>query len=74
MAATTLGVHDNTGWLEFDGHGECLFESPETLQKLAEDPYFKEKVEPDENRLIDKSKTMRRIGYEEIYVQDGKAL
>ena len=74
MAASTLGVHDNTGWLDFDGHAECLFESPEVLQRLGQDHFFKEKVDPDEDKLIDKSKTMKRVGYEEVWVREGRAV
>ena len=74
MQATALGLHDATDFLDFDGHGECLIESPEVLQKLIQDPYFKEEIKSDEDKLIDKTKTMRRVGWEEVFIQNGKAV
>ncbi|KAF9886601.1 hypothetical protein FE257_011241 [Aspergillus nanangensis] len=64
------GVHT----LDFDGHGEVLVEDPDTLKALIEDPYFKDVVEPDEERFIDKASRRRTVGYEEIWVRDGKVV
>ncbi|PWY96734.1 hypothetical protein BO94DRAFT_481773 [Aspergillus sclerotioniger CBS 115572] len=72
MASEYLGGGDQG--LEFDGHAEVLLESWDILARLRADPYYQEVVEPSENKLIDKGSVKRRVGYEEIWVTEGKAV
>ncbi|OJJ68350.1 hypothetical protein ASPBRDRAFT_47290 [Aspergillus brasiliensis CBS 101740] len=58
----------------FDGHAEILVEDWGILGRLRADPYYLEVVEPSETRLIDKASTVRRVGYEEVWVSEGKAV
>lgn len=37
-----------------------------------EDPYYKEVVEPDEAKLINKQSVRHIVGYEEVWIEDGK--
>ena len=57
----------------FDGHAEIVLENWEILSRLRADPYYQEVVEPSEAKLIDKASVVRRVGYEEVWVSDGKA-
>ncbi|GKZ71935.1 hypothetical protein AnigIFM50267_007981 [Aspergillus niger] len=58
----------------FDGHAEILLESWDILGRLRADPYYVEVVEPSEVTLIDKASVVRRVGYEEVWVAEGKAV
>ncbi|GKZ30057.1 hypothetical protein AbraIFM66950_007578 [Aspergillus brasiliensis] len=58
----------------FDGHAEILLENWDILGRLRADPYYVEVVEPSEVKLIDKSSVVRRVGYEEVWVAEGKAV
>ena len=39
-----------------------------------EDPYYKEVVEKDEYKLLDKASVTRTVGYEEVWVKDGEVV
>lgn len=58
----------------FDGHAEILLENWDILGRLRADPYYTEVVEPSEVKLIDKASVVRRVGYEEVWVAEGKAV
>ncbi|PYH87534.1 hypothetical protein BO71DRAFT_424295 [Aspergillus ellipticus CBS 707.79] len=58
----------------FDGHAEVLLEDWDILGRLRADPYYLEVVEPSEVQLIDKASVLRRVGYEEVWVSEGKAV
>lgn len=69
-----LGIHDDSGNLDFDGHAEVVVPDLETLKKLVEDDFFAEFAKPDEAALVDLASVRRSIGYEEHHVVDGKAV
>jgi hypothetical protein len=57
---------------DYDGHVEFLVRSVDDLYKAVEDPDYPEKVAPDEKYLLDPSTSMVTVGWEEVYVLDGK--
>ena len=74
MSAQALGIHDNAGILDFDGHAEVVVPNIDVLKKLVEDNFFAEFATPDEEALVDMASVMRSIGYEEIHVDKGKVV
>ncbi|XRM42242.1 hypothetical protein ABZX51_005466 [Aspergillus tubingensis] len=76
MAQQYLGQRPAAGdqvMASFDGHAEILLENWGILSHLR-DPYYQEVVELSEAKLTDKaSDVVRRVGYEEVWVSDGKA-
>ena len=74
MSKQALGIHDNASTLDFDGHAEVVVPNIDVLKKLVEDNFFAEFAQPDEEALVDMKSVMRTIGYEEIYVENGKAV
>lgn len=74
MGTQGIGIHDDSGNLDFDGHAEVVVPNLDTLRKLVEDDFFSEFVKPDEEALIDVNSLKRSIGYEEHYVENGKAV
>ena len=74
MCTQALGIHDEANFLDFDGHAEVVVPNTDVLKKLVEDSFYAELAKPDEEALIDMNSVMRTIGYEEIYVENGKAV
>ena len=74
MCTQALGIHDDANILDFDGHAEVVVPNIDVLKKLVEDNFFAEFATPDEEALIDMNSVMRTIGYEEIHVENGKAV
>ena len=74
MSAQDLGIHDDAKTLDFDGHAEVVVPNIEVLKKLVDDNFFTEFAKPDEEALVDMSSVMRTIGYEEVHVENGKAV
>ena len=74
MCTQALGIHDDANVLDFDGHAEVVVPNIDVLKKLVEDNFFGEFATPDEEALIDMNSVMRTIGYEEIHVENGKAI
>ena len=58
--------------IDFDGHVELLVPTIECLKNALADPYYKEAVEPDEAKFLDPPNCSRTVGWEEVYVLDGK--
>ena len=48
--------------------------SIEDLYKAVQDPEYPEKVAPDEQYLLDPSNSTVTVGWEEVYVLDGKVV
>jgi hypothetical protein len=44
------------------------------LRKLVEDNFFADRATPDQEAITDMGSVMRSIGYEEIHVENGKAV
>jgi hypothetical protein len=74
MSAQSLGIHDDAKILDFDGHAEVVVPSIEVLKKLVEDNFFADSATPDQEAITDMGSVMRSIGYEEIHVENGKAV
>ena len=74
LCAQALGVHDDASILDFDGHAEVVVPDIGVLKKLVEDSFFEEFARPDQERLVDMKSVMRRVGYEEIYVENGRVV
>lgn len=75
MSSQALGVDDkNLGGqvLDFDGHAEVVMPNIGILKKLLDDNFFSAFAAPDQEALTDMTSIMRRVGYEEIWVKDGK--
>ncbi|KAH7364090.1 EthD domain-containing protein [Rhexocercosporidium sp. MPI-PUGE-AT-0058] len=70
------GVAKEFGWTvsDYDGNVEFLVRSVEDLKKAVEDPEYPEKVLPDEQRFMDQSNSVVTVGWEEVYVKDGKVV
>jgi prephenate dehydrogenase len=74
MSAQSLGIHDDAKILDSDGHAEVVVLSIEVLKKLVEDKFFADSATPDQEAITDMGSVMRSIGYEEIHVENGKAV
>jgi hypothetical protein len=74
MSAQSLGIHDNAKILDFDGHAKVVVPSIEVLKKLVEDNFFADSATPDQEAITDMGSVMRSIRYEEIHVENGKAV
>ena len=70
------GVAKEFGWTlaDYDGHVEFMVRSIEDLKKAVEDPEYPERVLPDEQRFLDQSSSVVTLGWEEVYVEDGKVV
>lgn len=58
--------------LDYDGVAEFIVPDVSYIKSSREDPYFFEKVLPDEERFFDTQNTGYHIGWEEVYLRDGK--
>ena len=74
MSTQALGIHDDAKILDFDGHAEIVVPNTDVLKKLVEDNFFAELAKPDEEALVDMNSVMRTIGYEEVHVENGRAV
>ncbi|KIW76498.1 hypothetical protein Z517_11244 [Fonsecaea pedrosoi CBS 271.37] len=60
--------------LTFDGIGEFLMPEVSCFHKAREDPYYAEVIAPDEDKLFDWNTAEWTIGWEEVYIKDGKVV
>ncbi|OCT52928.1 hypothetical protein CLCR_10886 [Cladophialophora carrionii] len=58
--------------LDFDGVGEFLMLDASCFQKAREDPYYEQFILPDENQLFEWESAQWTVGWEEVYIKDGK--
>ncbi|KIX98399.1 uncharacterized protein Z520_05700 [Fonsecaea multimorphosa CBS 102226] len=56
----------------YDGVAEFLVKDIEGIKKSRDDPLFHEKIRPDEENFFDVKGMAWTIGWEEVYVLDGK--
>ncbi|KAJ5103178.1 hypothetical protein N7532_003707 [Penicillium argentinense] len=63
--------NDAVNFDDADGTGEVWMESLESFGAATKDPYYIEKVVPDEKYLLDVSRIRMSIGYEEHHVEEG---
>ena len=59
---------------EYDGFVELLMPSLSCFDEAQKDPYYQEVVVPDELKFADVPRTQILVGWEEVYVQDGKVV
>ena len=57
---------------EWDGFVELLMPNMSCFDEAQKDPYYSEVVFPDELKFADPANSQIIIGWEEVYVQDGK--
>jgi len=46
----------------------------EDLERAVQDPEYPDKVGPDEAKFLDQRKSTVTVGWEEVYLKDGKAI
>lgn len=59
---------------DYDGFVELLMPDLSCYEKMIQDPYYKDVMVPDEMEFADWSSSKITIGWEEVYVQDGKVV
>ena len=61
---------------DYDGFVEMLVREDdfECLNRARQDPYYKSHVEPDEHKFFDVARSQMTVGWEEVYVEDGKVV
>ena len=57
--------------LPYDGIAEFILPQVRCFERAREDPFYKEKVAPDEERFFDWSGAAWTLGWEEVYIKDG---
>ncbi|KAI4209545.1 MAG: hypothetical protein LQ351_007536 [Letrouitia transgressa] len=59
---------------DYDGFVELYVRESEfeRLKRAREDPYYKDVVAPDEKEFIDGEKSRMILGWEEVFIEDGK--
>lgn len=72
-ASSTLGLPEAL-IATYDGFVEVLMRNLEDFTRMHQDPFYIEKVAPDEAKMIDEAKTQMIFGWEECYVLDGKVI
>ena len=60
--------------LTFDAIAEFLMPDISCFQKAREDPYYASHIAPDEEKLFEWESARWTVGWEEIYVKDGKVV
>lgn len=70
------GFAEAIGWTvsTYDGHVEFLIRSVDELYNAVQDPEYPAKIGPDEQRFLDPKNSMVTVGWEEVYVIDGKVV
>lgn len=59
---------------DYDGFVELLMPSLDCYEKALQDEYYKNVVGPDDQYFADMERSKIMIGWEEVYVQDGKVV
>jgi EthD domain len=57
--------------LEFDGVAEFILPDIKCFESARDDPFYKEKVAPDEVQFFSWPDTRWMLGWEEVYIKDG---
>ena len=70
------GFAQQIGWelSTYDGHVEFIIRSMGDLYRAVQDPEYPEKIAPDERYLLDPSTSTVTVGWEEVYVLEGKVV
>ncbi|RSL51121.1 hypothetical protein CEP51_015248 [Fusarium floridanum] len=77
LSMKELGIGANPAfqhlpWLEYDGVAEFWTTDIQNLNRAFQDPYCLENVYPDEHELFDFASNRWNVGWEEVFVKDGK--
>ena len=57
--------------LQYDGIAEFIMPEVKCFERAREDPFYQEKVAPDEQQFFDWSDARWTLGWEEVYIKDG---
>lgn len=57
-----------------DGHVEILLKDIEDLETAVQDPDYPARVGPDEAKFLDQKRSVVTVGWEEVYLRDGKVV
>lgn len=57
---------------EYDGAGEFIMPDISCFHKAQQDPFYLTHMLPDEQKLFDWETTVYQVGWEEIYIKNGK--
>lgn len=57
--------------LDYDGVAEFTLPDIKCFERAREDPFYQEKVAPDERNFFDWSDARWALGLEKVYIQDG---
>ena len=57
--------------LEYDGIAEFVMPEIKCFEQARADPFYKEKVAPDEQRFFDWSDAKWTVGWEQVYIKNG---
>ena len=60
--------------LEYDGVAEFLMPDASCFHKARQDPYYEQFVMPDENELFEWETVQWTVGWEEVYIENGKVV
>ncbi|CAG8955829.1 hypothetical protein HYFRA_00011698 [Hymenoscyphus fraxineus] len=74
LTSASLGIHDDAKILDFDGHAEVVVPNIDVLRQLVKDNFFADHATPDQEAITDMGSVMRSIGYEEVHIENGKAV
>ena len=58
--------------LSYDGVAEFIMPEVKCFERAREDPFYKDKVAPDEEKFFDWSDARWALGWEEVYIKDGE--
>ena len=62
------------GMDDFDGHSEIVLRSIEDIKAAVGSREFREQVKPMEDAFLDHAGTVVTVGWEEVYIDEGKVV
>lgn len=65
---------ENANVADYDGFVDFLMPTLDCFAAAIKDPYYQEVVGPDESNFADLAKTRVMVGWEEVYVDNGKVV
>ena len=74
MSTIYPGGLNDTRKLDFDGHIEVVVPNTDVLNSLKQDDFITACKRLKGGLLFDKASVMQTIGYEEVHIEDGKAV
>lgn len=74
LSSEVWGELGGSNQLDYDGHVELLVPDVQCLKNALADPYYQNTVLGDESKFLDPPNCARTVGWEEVYVLDGKCV